>query len=102
MFLNPIFLAGAALVAVPVLLHLLMRPRPKHLAFPALRFIRQRHDVNRRQMRLRNWLLLLLRAAVIAILAVALARPTVPVTSAVGDREGPVAAAFIFDTLPRM
>ncbi|HEX4128403.1 MAG TPA: BatA domain-containing protein [Pirellulales bacterium] len=103
MFLNPLFLAGTALVVVPIVLHLLMRPRPKHLLFPALRFIRQRHDVNRRQMRLRNWLLLLLRAAVICLLALALARPSIQGNAGgIGAREGPVAAAFVFDTLPRM
>jgi hypothetical protein len=102
MFLNPLLVGGIALVTIPILLHLLMRPRPKHLVFPALRFIKQRHDVNRRQMRLRNWLLLLLRAGAIALLALALARPTVQATAGLGGREGPVAAALVIDTMPRM
>ena len=31
--------AGAALAAIPVILHLFMRQTPKHVIFPALRLI---------------------------------------------------------------
>ena len=34
--------AGAALAALPVILHLFMRQTPKHVIFPALRLIRER------------------------------------------------------------
>jgi len=37
-FLTPLMLAGAALVAAPIILHLVMRQQPKHLVFPALSF----------------------------------------------------------------
>lgn len=102
-FANPLLLIGTALVALPIVLHLLMRRRPRHIEFPAIRFVQRRHDVNRRQLRLRHWLLLALRAAVIAILALALARPTVKFSgTSLGSQEAPVAAALIFDTAPRM
>ena len=42
-FLTPLMLAGAALVAAPIILHLVMRQQPKHLVFPALQFLRQRN-----------------------------------------------------------
>ena len=61
-FLHLTLLAGTALVALPIVLHLIMRRRPTRLEFPALRFIQKRHDVNRRRLRLRHLLLLLLRA----------------------------------------
>jgi len=38
-FVNPLLLAGTALVALPIVLHLIMRRKPKLLEFPALRFI---------------------------------------------------------------
>ena len=38
-FLNLSLLAGGLLMALPILLHLVMRQRPKQLVFPALRFI---------------------------------------------------------------
>ncbi len=95
-------LAGTALVAVPVVLHLLMWQQPKHLEFPALRFIRQRRDVNRRRLRLRHWLLLLLRMAAIGLLAVALARPKFFSSGFMASGDAPVAAALVFDNGPRM
>jgi hypothetical protein len=62
-FVNPFLLAGAGLVAVPIVLHLVMRRKPRRAEFPALRFVRRRHDTNQRQLRLRHLLLLLLRMA---------------------------------------
>lgn len=101
-FLNPFLLAGTLLVALPVVLHLIMRQKPKLLEFPALRFIQKRHDVNRRRLMLRHLLLLALRAAAIVVLALALARPTVRFSGTLGSQEAPVAAALVFDAAPRM
>lgn len=101
-FVNPTLLWGTLLVGVPVVLHLIMRQRPKHLEFPAVRFLKLRREANRRQMRLRHLLLLLMRMAVVALVAAALARPSMQASGIVGDREAPVAAALVFDTLPRM
>jgi hypothetical protein len=76
-FVNLSLLAGVALVAVPIVLHLIMRQRPKQLVFPALRFIQQRRIANQRRLQLRHWLLLALRCAAIGLFALALARPSV-------------------------
>ena len=74
---NSLLLAiGGLLVAVPIVLHLLMRPKPKSIVFPAMRFVRENQKTNQRSMRLRHWLLLLLRALLILILAAALAGPS--------------------------
>jgi hypothetical protein len=79
-FSHPLVLFGLLLVAVPVILHLLMRTKPKKLLFPALRLIQSRKKTNTRRMRLRHLWLLLLRMAVIGLLAFAVARPKVPAT----------------------
>ena len=76
-FVNASLIFGTLLIGVPIALHLLMRQRPKHLLFPALQFIRKREESNRRTLRLRQWLLLLLRCLVVALAALALARPSV-------------------------
>lgn len=68
---------GSLLALVPIVLHLAMRPQPKHQTFPALRFLKIRQATNQRQLRLRQWLLLLLRVLVVLLLAFALARPSV-------------------------
>ena len=49
--------AGAALAALPVILHLFMRQTPKHVIFPALRLIRERQQRSKKRMRIKNWLL---------------------------------------------
>jgi len=101
-FLNVSLLAGTALIAVPIILHLIMRRKPRLLEFPALRFVQKKHDTNQRKLRLRHLLLLLLRIGAIALLAFALARPRVQFGGALGSQEAPIAAALIFDAAPRM
>lgn len=76
-FVNLSLLAGGIFVAIPVVLHLIMRQRPKPMVFPALRFIQQRRIANQRRLQLRHWLLLALRCGAIGLVALALARPSV-------------------------
>ncbi len=76
-FVNLSLVLGTLLIGVPILLHLVMRQKPRKLVFPAIRFIQKRHESNRRTLRLRHWLLLLLRCLAIALAALALARPSV-------------------------
>jgi len=73
-----LLLLGLLLATIPVVLHLLLRARPKKLIFPALRLLQQRRMQNQRRMRLRQVWLLLLRMLLIAGLVLALARPTLP------------------------
>jgi hypothetical protein len=103
-FIHGYLLVGLLLVGVPVLLHLVMRQKPRHLQFPAFRFLRQRHLINRRKLRFQHLLLLLLRMGVIAALCLALARPRVAAerVASLFNNERPVAAVLIFDTSPSM
>lgn len=101
-FLTPLLLGGTALVAVPIVLHLAMRRKPVPHDFPALRFLQEKRLANRRRLRLNHLFLLLLRMAAIVLLALALARPTLRAAGWLGEAEGPVAVAFVFDTAPRM
>ena len=76
--LNPMILYGLGFVLVPVILHFLLRQKPKLLAFPALRLIEQRRRQNVRRFRLRHIWLLLLRMLVIGLIVLALTRPALP------------------------
>ena len=38
-FLNPLFLLGLAAAAIPILIHLLTRRRPREVMFPSLEFL---------------------------------------------------------------
>ncbi len=74
-FLAPLFLAGAAVIAVPLYLHLLRRRTRREVPFGSLLFLRQtppRFDSRRR---LEHLALLALRCLVVAALALAFARP---------------------------
>jgi hypothetical protein len=101
-FIHGYLLAGLVLVGAPVLLHLVMRQKPRPLPFPAFRFLRQRHLINRRRLRLQYLLLLLLRMLLIAALCLALARPRAFSNRAATSSERPVAAVLVFDTSPSM
>jgi hypothetical protein len=75
--LNASLLIGALCVAVPIILHMTMRPRPRRLIFPAIRFVVPRREANQRRLNWRRWLLLALRCLAILLVAAALARPSV-------------------------
>jgi hypothetical protein len=101
-FLTPALLAGTALVAIPIVLHLVMRRKPRELTFPALRFVQKRRESNRRRLQLRHLLLLALRCLLIAGLAAALARPTLKATGLHGKEGAPLAVAVVVDSSLRM
>lgn len=97
-FAFPILLGGLVLMAIPVLIHLILRQKPKTLPFPAFRFLIQKHRTNLRKLQLRHLLLLLLRMLLIAGLCLALARPKVLSEAFSLSADRPVAAILLFDT----
>jgi len=101
-FVTPALLAGALLVGLPIVLHLVMRRRPQRLIFPALRFVQNRRSANQTRLRLRHLLLLLLRCGLILFLAIALARPTIRGSGRLGGQDAPIAAAVVINNSPRM
>src|SRR5262245_14290961 len=101
-FVFPILLGGLVLAGIPILLHLILRQKPKTLPFPAFRFLVQKHRSNLRKLQLRHLLLLLLRITLIAALCLALAQPRLFHERFNLSRERPVAAILVFDTSPTM
>lgn len=94
--------AGAGLAAVPVIIHLMMKQKPRRVIFPALRLIQERHKRSRKKLRIKNWLLLAARMLLIVLMALALARPTLHSEVSLGDQEVPTALALVFDTSQSM
>ena len=100
--MNAILIAGAALVGLPILLHLIMKQEPKRLTFPAFRFLQQKLKTNQRKLRLRHFLLLLMRMLLIALFCLALYQPTVLSERLNLSGEQPIAAVIVLDTSPSM
>ena len=97
-FVFPILLGGLALIGLPVLIHLILRQKPKTLPFPAFRFLLQRHKTNLRKLRLRHLFILALRILIIGAICLALTRPRLVNQSLGLSRDRPVVAALLFDT----
>lgn len=74
-FVHPFLLWGLAAAAVPLIIHLLNRRRHRPLQWAAMRFVLAAYRRTRRRVQLENLLLLLLRMAAVAALAMAIARP---------------------------
>jgi len=74
-FLTPLFLIGAAAIAIPVFVHLIQRERKRVIEFPSLMFVRRIPYQSVRRRRIRHWALLLLRCAALLLIVAAFARP---------------------------
>ena len=74
-FANPLALFGFAGLAVPIVLHLMNRQVPVRIVFPSIRFIRKAQLPREGRRRLRDFLLLLLRLALLSCAVLAVSGP---------------------------
>ena len=76
-FLNPLFLLGLGIVAVPVIVHLVQSYRGERFRFPSLMFLESIRFHSIRRSKIRDVLLFLMRASAFVLLVLAFARPIV-------------------------
>lgn len=74
-FLNPLFLFGLLAATIPLLIHLWSRRQAVTVDFSSLMFLVAAHRQNARRLQLKQLLILLLRMLIVALIALALARP---------------------------
>ena len=74
-FLNPLFLLGLLAAGIPLIIHLWNRRRVVTIDFSSLMFLMAAHRENARRFQLKQLLILLLRMAIVVLIALALARP---------------------------
>jgi hypothetical protein len=74
-FLAPLFFAGLAAIAVPIVVHLIQRERKEVIYFPSLMFLQRIPYQSVERRRIHNWLLLALRAGAMALVVLAFSRP---------------------------
>lgn len=87
-FLAPVFLAGLAALAIPVLIHLANRPKKRVVEFPSLMFLERVEYQESSRRRIRDLLLFLLRSLALVLLVGAFARPFVDRPVAVAAPQG--------------
>src|SRR5215212_10524237 len=75
-------IAGAAAMAIPIVIHILNRRRFKTVSWAAMEFLLRAMRKNRRRLKFEQWLLLATRCLVLFLVAMALARPLVHNTRA--------------------
>ncbi len=75
-FLNSALLWGLLAAALPLLIHLFSRRKFPRIDFSTLRFLRLLQSQQMRRLRLRQWLLLLLRTLAVFLIAFAFLRPS--------------------------
>lgn len=75
-FLNPLVLLGLAAAAIPLIIHLFNFRRPRRVDFSTLAFLKELEKTTMQRVRIKQWLLLLLRTLALACLVLAFARPT--------------------------
>jgi len=74
-FLAPLYMAGMAAVALPILFHMIRRTPKGKVPFSTLMFLEPSPPRVTRRSSIEHWLLLLLRAAAVILLAFAFSRP---------------------------
>ena len=75
-FLNPLLLFGIIGIASPIIIHLLAKKKIKRVVWAAMRFLKNVVEKNQQRLSLEDIILLLLRCALLVLLALALARPS--------------------------
>ncbi len=95
-FLTPFMLVGALAAGIPVVIHLFFRSRYRTVPWAAMKFLLTSVEQTSRRLKFQELLLLLLRMAVLAMLAFAFARPISTVVRG-GGRGDAVDAVFVFD-----
>ncbi len=96
-FLAPTLLFGTLAAGIPLALHFFYRARYKPVPWGAMKFLRLAVEQTSRRLKFQELVLLLLRMLLMAILAVALARPVVCSNISAGKRGEAVDAVFVMD-----
>lgn len=98
-FANPLLAWGALAAAIPILVHLLQRRRPRPHPFAAIELVRRSQQRNVRRLRLRRLLLLAARTLILLAIPLALARPQLSRGDdpAAAASKGPAATAIVLD-----
>ncbi len=74
-FLNPAVLIGLIAAAIPLILHLINLRKLKNVEFSSLKFIKELQKTKIKKLKIKQWLLLIIRTLIIIFIVMAFARP---------------------------
>ncbi|MDX1909594.1 MAG: BatA domain-containing protein [Bacteroidia bacterium] len=100
MFLSPVALWGLLTLAVPVIVHFFNFQRPRQVLFSNVALVKEVQRSVVRRIKLRQWLILLIRMAAVAAIVLALAGPVL--TERGGLVQGGRSVAIVLDNSPSM
>jgi hypothetical protein len=83
-FLSPWFLLGLLGVSIPLAIHLIRREKAVKILFSTVRFLKNAPKKTTFTHRFQQWLLMSIRAVIVALLAIAFARPLISGTATLG------------------
>ncbi|MCP4846926.1 MAG: VWA domain-containing protein [Verrucomicrobiaceae bacterium] len=95
---NPgLFIAGLIAIASPIIIHLLNRRRFKRIDWAAMDFLMEAQRLNRRRVKLEEFILLLLRCLAMGLIGLLLARPFLDVNPESFFRAGATERVIVLD-----
>lgn len=94
--LVPWFLVGLPLAAIPILLHLLNKPRYQREPWGAMLFLEEAVQTRSRSIQLQEWLLMVLRTLAVLLLVLAMTRPVLSGRQS-GGRDLPTTHVLVMD-----
>ncbi|MDR3401771.1 MAG: BatA domain-containing protein [Chthoniobacter sp.] len=101
-FLNPLLLFGILGIASPIIIHLLAKKKIKRVVWAAMRFLKNVVEKNQQRLTLEDLILLVLRCLLLAVLALALARPSFKKGGLAGFGDSNEAAIIAIDNSASM
>ena len=101
-FLFTGILWASVAVAAPVVIHLLLRSKPRTISLPTLRFVLASHRAQHSKQRLRHLILLALRMILLLLLAGLIASPFLDASQEKTHRAGPAAVVVVVDNSASM
>ncbi len=99
-FLNPAILLGLLAASIPIIIHLLNFRKLKKVEFSSISFLKELQKSKIKKIKIKQWLLLLLRTLLIILLVLAFARPTLEGTNLIGSTSAK--SSIVFEIFERI
>lgn len=101
-FLNPSILLGLLASLIPIVIHLLNLRKLNRIEFSTLDFLKELQKNKIKRIKIKQWILLLLRVLIILFIVISFARPTLENASIAGTSTAKTTSIFLLDDSPSM